>query len=152
MIPSLNEIGLLPPGEHPATWDELQAWMAAHAYSARRLELLDRLRRVCDDELRTIYAGWPLIVAGSCFSDKEKPGDIECTLDVRAADESLRQRATLHWLQRHDTIKQFEVDYYPSLSEDWNLRRYFGYLGPKSAALKSLDERDPRGTVLLSHW
>lgn len=126
--------------------------MGAHAYPARRLEFVDLLHEICENEFRVIYAGCPLVVAGSCLSDKEHPGDVECTFEARWASENVRQRALMHWFGRHQAIKQLGVDYYPTLTDDRNLRAFFSYLGPKSAALKSLDERHLRGTVLLSEW
>jgi hypothetical protein len=72
MIPPLTDEGLLPPGVHYASWDELED---RFGYSAWRKHLISGLRRaakaLAEAGCKTLY------VDGSFVTDKEFPGDFD---------------------------------------------------------------------------
>ena len=69
MIPSFDEGGNLPPGIHPATWDEI---VERYATNERREQLLDGLRAAIDS-LHAAGCG-RVYLNGSFITDKDAPG------------------------------------------------------------------------------
>jgi hypothetical protein len=151
VIPPLDARGLLPPGVHDATWAELALWFAG---DLRRTRLQASLRRCLDSELRP--PGWdcyPIVVAGSCLSDKPDPADIEVSLIATSAPDNVQSAIVLHFVRRKTSIKAtYEVDYYPTLPGEHDFQRFFQYVGEKTAADKQLSSKDLRGVVRLIAW
>lgn len=81
MIPSFDERGNLPPGIHPATWDEI---VERYATNERRGQLLNGLRGAIVS-LRA--AGCPRVhLDGSFVTDKERPGDFDACWEAGGVD------------------------------------------------------------------
>jgi len=77
VIPSFDERGNLPPGIHPATWDEI---VERYATNERREQLLDGLR-VAIESLHA--AGCSRVYLDCSFiTDKELPGDFDVDFDA----------------------------------------------------------------------
>ena len=76
MIPAFDAGGNLPPGIHPASWDEI---VTRYAINARRRELadglLDALRSLKGAGCRTAY------LDGSFVTAKDLPGDFDALLE-----------------------------------------------------------------------
>jgi hypothetical protein len=81
VIPALTATGLLPPGEHPATWDEL---LATFGTNPHRILLLGGLRAGLES-LRAAGCSraW---VDGSFVTLKDQPGDIDVLYDDAGLD------------------------------------------------------------------
>ena len=86
-IPPLDPVtGLLPPGEHEATWDEIEEQFG---WNLRRRQLLDGLA-----EGLAIFAGagcsrvW---LNGSFVTDKDEPGDFDCVWSITGVDRNTLQ-------------------------------------------------------------
>ena len=81
MIPPLRDDGLLPPGIHWASWDELSERFGTNPW--RRL-LLSGLRAALEElgraGCRTLY------VDGSFVTDKVQPGDYDACWDMLGVD------------------------------------------------------------------
>jgi hypothetical protein len=76
MLPDFTTEGLLPPGEHPATWDEI---LGRFGWNPRRQVLLSGLAAALIP-LRS--AGCPrLFLDGSFVTSKELPGDYDAAWD-----------------------------------------------------------------------
>ena len=81
MLPSFMDNGCLPPGMHPASWEEVAERFGG---SAHRERLLDGLLRAATN-LRA--AGARVIwLDGSFTTDKEEPSDWDGVWDPRNAD------------------------------------------------------------------
>lgn len=84
MIPELTEEGVLPPGIHEASWDELEA---TYGYSLHRRRLLQGLRRAAKSlaqaGCRTLY------IDGSFTTSKQVPGDFDACWDAGGVDPNL---------------------------------------------------------------
>lgn len=153
MIPALDSRGLLPVGKHASTWVELQTYFSG---DQRRLDLIVNAKRFALDILRHDFAGSPLFLAGSTFSDKSYPGDIEMTITVglvQLIGGKLRQATDLQ--SKHNDIKAtYEVDFYVSLglpgANDFS--EFFQYVGEKTAAVKHLHSKDKRGIIEVKKW
>lgn len=150
MIPPLDARGLLPPGIHPATLDEIDRL----ADNARRRWLADGLRRFVERELTPWAKGLVLDVGGSYFSDKAAPDDIEATLRVplgRAAELAARLCAIGDTAGHLRIWREYRLDFYVTIEGLGNdFSAFFQYVGPKAAAIKHLMPRDPRGIVRLT--
>ena len=92
-LPPFTESGVLPPGIHPATLDELEARFGSGS----------ELRRVQVESLRWLVAlarragVRRFVIDGSFVSDIEEPNDVDCVLlidPVDAHDPSALTRST----------------------------------------------------------
>lgn len=79
--------GLLPPGEHEAGWDEIQARLG---WNARRRQLLDGLA----EGLAILgEAGCVRVwLNGSFVTSKDEPGDFDCVWSPSGVDRAQLQR------------------------------------------------------------
>lgn len=89
-IPQLDSNGLLPPGVHDCTLDEIGNTFGRFARSDRRIHLTRRLKEYLADVSAAGIGKW-LYVDGSYVTDKDEPGDIDLLLilkdDVRLDQE-----------------------------------------------------------------
>lgn len=84
MIPPHTPDGLLPPGIHDATWDEV---VARFGGTKHRDRLIAGLKEALD-ELK--IAGCPRVyIDGSFVTAKEKPGDFDLCYETRGVDPML---------------------------------------------------------------
>jgi len=82
VIPSFDPIsGLLPEGEHPATWDEL---IERFGWNPRRRQLLDGLAEAV--ELLSTAGCRRLWLNGSFVTAKEEPADFDACWDPNGVD------------------------------------------------------------------
>lgn len=144
-IPDLDHRGLLPSGTHVGSLDEIEARFCGNPH---RQALWARAREFIDMSLAPILNGCPLILAGSFFSDKQNPGDIEATVIIELIDANSLPLIRLGGA--HDTIHQgYGVDFYCTIRvpgyNDFSV--FFQYVGPKSATAKNLHPRELRGVV-----
>lgn len=152
MIPELDDRGLLPAGIHSGTWKEIEAiFQKDH----RRQKLINSARNFSSETLNPLHPA-PLYLAGSTFSDKPTPGDIEATIKVDPYQLSHEQLKLMIALQTsHDQIKDAtEIDFYVTLDVPGNndFSQFFQYVGEKTATLKNLEPKDKRGIVEVKTW
>ena len=81
MIPSFDEHGNLPPGIHPATWDEI---VERYATNERREQLMNGLRAA----IASLHAAGcsRVCLDGSFVTDKELPGDFDACWEAGSVD------------------------------------------------------------------
>lgn len=78
------DTGLLPPGEHEANWDEIEA---RFGWTLRRRQLLDGL---VDGLAVLAQANCSLVwLDGSFVTDKDEPGDFDCVWSPTGVDRQL---------------------------------------------------------------
>lgn len=152
MIPSLDNRGLLPPGVHSSTWQEVEA---SFGTDNRRKELIGNAKKLSCSTLSILFPA-PLILAGSTFSDKDRPKDIEATIKVDPKNVTKDQLVAAFQIQAmHDLIKEAtDVDFYVTMVTPGqnDLSLYFQYVGEKTAVLKNLKPKDKRGVVEVQKW
>ena len=91
-IPALSEQGLLPPGLHDCSLDELGARFGTFQESDRRCRLFEKLRRYIN-EAQIDGVIMDVIIDGSFVTDeKAAPNDIDLLVVLRA-DQRPRRRA-----------------------------------------------------------
>src|SRR5512132_1116397 len=83
-IPNLDHRGVLPPGLHACSLDEIQARFGSFQESDRRVRLHEELVRyaAAARDSRMIRA---LVVDGSFVTDKAEPGDIDLVIVLGGA-------------------------------------------------------------------
>lgn len=149
-IPSFTSQGLLPPGIHTCSRLDLQA---IFSFTDRRAHLLQRLDQ-CTGIMKQCALTGVLLIDGSFVTDKDHPGDIEVTLDVRQEPPEAQDRALLFYVRQHAALKLLDVDWYPTLpdnpSADFTL--FFQYAGEKTAAIKRCHPKSPKGIIRLTQW
>lgn len=152
VIPPFDQRGLLPYGIHLATWRELFAFFAG---DARRTNLITQARKFALAELSSSFGTCSLFLAGSSFSDKPHPSDIESTLVINPTTYPMAAVPGLLLQAEHDRIKlQYEVDFYVS----WDVPgandfcEFFQYVGEKTGIAKNLNPKDRRGIIEVKAW
>ncbi len=125
MIPAFDADGNLPPGIHPASWDEI---VTRYANNTRRRELLDG----CLDGLHSLkHAGCrTAYLDGSFVTAKELPGDFDVCWEVSGVDAGRLDRELLDLSNRRAAQKA----------------RYGGELFPAETAA------EPAGTTFLDYF
>ena len=156
MIPPLDNRGLLPPGVHRIdALDELPRRFCTNAHRWRLWDdVLAGLSEVCALLHQHPAPMTRLVMGGSFFSDKPTPADLEATLvfDAQTPGATCWQW-TLQHVQQHARLKErYRLDFYPSLPGHNDFGALFQYVGPKTAALKGLDDKDPRGVIEVITW
>lgn len=152
MIPPLDDRGLLPKGIHSGTWKNIES---AFSVDQRRELLISNAKDFSMGPLSLLHPS-PLYLAGSTFSDKIRPGDIEATIKIDPSQLSQQQLMLAFQLQSsHDAIKQAtEIDFYVTLDTPGanDFSQFFQYVGEKTAAAKNLQPKDKRGVVEVETW
>lgn len=155
LIPPLDHRGLLPPGVHITTLEQIPLAFCINDY---RWNLWDSVLTGLNELCNMIYC-YPehrpqLILGGSFFSDKLHPNDIEATLlyPVETPPEICWLISVSH-MEKHDALKQkYDLDYYPSLPNVNDFSVFFQYVGTKTAAAKGLYKKDRRGVLEVLSW
>lgn len=150
MNPLLDHRGLLPPGIHAIDWPAL----AEHFTRTPRREML---LQACRLFVQNHLSGLPgtLYLTGSFASDKTAPGDIDLTLraDIECCNADQLRRLILLDASHEQFMAQYEMDFYvtyPGSGSDFV--RFFQYVGPKSATIKQLDQKEERGIIEVMSW
>lgn len=111
MIPDFTDEGLLLPGVHEATLEELREKLG---FSRRRRDLIDGLERALTlmggCEVRRVY------LDGSFVTDKPRPGDIDECYDVEPGMDlqSMYPIWPLSHLNRAKSKAAFGVEFFPA--------------------------------------
>lgn len=150
-LPPLDHRGLLPKGEHPCRFSDIEQIFLHTPY---RSALYTSVRSFIDGPLKTAAPGLRLFLGGSFFSDKPLPADIEATVYLPVAPPD-RFSAVMGLFALHDHYKTANrVDFFPSLQMPGqnDFVKFFQYVGPKTASAKGLDERAGRGVVEVIQW
>ena len=111
MIPSLDERGNLPPGIHPATWDEI---VERYATNERRGQLMNGLRAA----IEWLHAAGcsRVYLDGSFVTDKEVPGDFDVRWEAGSVDPGLLDPVLLDFRDRRAAQKaKFGGELFPAL-------------------------------------
>jgi hypothetical protein len=83
-IPQFNEAGLLPPGVHDCTLDEVRVRLGVFQTSDRRPRLFAALQQLVD-EIRSAGTFRAMLINGSFVTSKPAPNDIDLILVLPAA-------------------------------------------------------------------
>lgn len=79
-LPALTDYGLLPPGVHDCTLDELAEVFGQFQHSTRRLTLLDKIRGFLSEAWK-VDEGVEVLIDGSFIMSKvDEPGDVDVIL------------------------------------------------------------------------
>lgn len=152
LIPALDDRGLLPEGVHSGTWNDIHASFATNEH---RVNLINNAKRFSVGSLSPLFPS-QLYLAGSTFSDKPHPPDIEATIKVDPLMLTADQALLVMQLQAaHFDIKAAtKVDFYVTLNHPGqnDFSQFFQYIGEKTAAAKGLNEKDKRGLVEVEQW
>jgi hypothetical protein len=154
-IPPLDARGLLPPGLHVADLESIPPIFCANGHRWRLWDAaLDGLDLLCPRATGAPGVRPSLVLAGSFFSDKAMPEDVEATLVFPAnTPASVCWNWTLQLPALHAMLKRdYALDFYPSLPGNNDFSLFFQYVGPKTAQAKGLAEKDPRGAIQCLNW
>lgn len=125
-IPAFQNNGLLPPGGHVCTWEEMSQKMG---FTERRKRLLVGLKRMFD-LLPEKHAVRRVIVNGSFAQDKANPEDIDLVIDVGELADGTPAQAVVDWVGEHARVLKAELwcDAYASdhafVEEYWVNRQF----------------------------
>lgn len=144
MIPDFDEHGLLPPGVHECTLEEIGQ---RFCWTDRRKDIFNGLCAFITRECRPRVS---VFVDGSFVRNKALPDDVDVVLELT----DLPADDVLHGLSiwfRHDEIKtNYNVDVWsrhPKFPNDLSI--FFQYLGDKAAAELCLPIKHPKGLLMV---
>jgi hypothetical protein len=131
-IPNLTKAGLLPPGIHDCTIEEIEQRFGGPPRSRRRALLLELSAYVSTIETATLAES--LIVAGSYVTSAAEPNDVDILLVLPALHEMSARLRPGHYnliararVQKHSSIDLFvapaESERYRELTEFFQLVR-----------------------------
>lgn len=148
MIRDFTEFGLLPAGIHTCT---LQQMHAVFGSGVRREQLLEGLTRcfrlMHDQQLQGV-----VLIDGSFVTDKERPDDLEVTLDVRNESRLAQDRALLFYDRRYVEVSRMGVDWYPTLPGKQDFTIYFQRVREETLAARRLPAGTLKGILRLDQW
>ena len=110
VIPSFDERGNLPPGIHPATWDEI---VERYATNERREQLIDGLRAA----INSLHAAGcsRVYLDGSFVTDKDEPGDFDACWEAGSVDPASLDLVLLDFCDRRTAQKtKFGGELFPA--------------------------------------
>jgi hypothetical protein len=146
----LDNRGLLPEGIHEANIQEIEK---AFCLSQYRQNLFEDLILFLQTEIQAV--GIDIYLAGSFFTDKPMPNDIEVTIPLNTnnlSDPAIKHIIDLGKPMEHSRLKaMYRVDFYITFEyAGYNdFRQFFQYVGEKTANVKGLNPQDKRGIVKL---
>jgi len=147
-LPDLDHRGLLPPGVHEGSLIEIGQRFCTNPHRQALWATVEQFLRL---SLLPLLNGRELILAGSFFSDKDLPEDIEATVIIDAIDVSDLPLIRLG-LSRDTIHRDYKLDLYLTLRvpghNDFSV--FFQYVGPKTAAAKNLLPEDLRGVIKVT--
>lgn len=154
-IPPLDNRGLLPEGVHCASLQDIEEWARTVPDVSRRLKLLNNLKRFIDTEISNKYhlSNFPIVLGGSFFTDKTRPGDIDLAIEIPEAqitnDEVCKN--AFKFQNQHSSFKNnYELDTYIFVKNGvYDFEDFFGYVGQKSGLVKGLPPKARKGTVRI---
>lgn len=156
MIPPLDERGLLPAGIHSCELADAERWASDDPHRrpiwAGLSAVLPTIRRPFT--IRGLLPP-PITLAGSYFSDKVAPGDIETVLALPlSCPPDVFVECYTCCQQNHDIWHaEQRVDYYVIIDGVGNdFRDFFQYVGIKTGAAKGLPAKARRGIVQVTTW
>lgn len=152
-IPKLNPFGYLPEGVHDATLSDVRSWANGVPDVARRHQLLENLDKFLEEVVRPL-GNYPIYLAGSFFSDKYTPGDIDFVFDIRSCtDSAVIGNVIISLVKRHKENKEkYEIDAYPNIYGNNNFAQFFSYIRQKEMVAKGLGPEVRRGIVRIEVW
>ena len=124
-IPPFNQYGLLPPGIHPASMEELAQKLA---FSPKRQDLIEQGLKPVSERLKALGVR-DIYVDGSFTTSKLSPGDIDGYVLTRVGS-ALESEVIAHYEEWKAT---YSVDLWPAytdepgeMSQDW-WQEHFGH-------------------------
>lgn len=129
-IPPLNSTGLLPPGVHSATLEEVRQHFASFQGSDRRIQLFRRLGGLVT-ELRRSGKFSAIVIDGSFVTAKPVPEDIDIIITLRPDhDWSVELGATDYALvSRREVRRRFGFDALLAIEHGREYERYVEFFG-----------------------
>lgn len=144
-IPPLLPSGLLPPGLHLASLEEVRGQFGRG--NDRRRELFEKLDRFLA-LARTFEIFRNVFLDGSFVTDKAAPGDVDAVLEMDKADlpRLLAHPNRLAILDARKVRSEYEIH----LFLDTRMVTFFQRLRPEEAIVRNLDPTAERGILKVA--
>ncbi|MFC1610819.1 DUF6932 family protein [Myxococcota bacterium] len=124
----LDERGLLRPGIHDATFEDLKATFGRFQTSAQRIRLCNQIQQYLE-ELESIDFMSTIIVDGSFVTSKEEPNDVDIILVLRADHDLSRELKPFEQnaVSSRRIRKRYDLDVLVARDGGAELDEYLGY-------------------------
>lgn len=143
-VPKFNKYGLLPAGIHICTLGEIQE---IFCWNIQRQAIWNGLIEFLR-YLKSMDLAYPVYLDGGFSTDKDYPEDIDLAHDVTAAMGYNQYRSAKLFMQHRNSIKQsYHVDFCTNLPGNNDFASFFQYAGPKTALIKGLNKKTPKGIL-----
>jgi hypothetical protein len=148
MIPAFDDHGLLAPGIHDCTLQDIGAELC---WNSHRSTLFSGLNDFLSKEWVPLGLECDIIIDGSFVRKKAEPEDIDLVIDLSAIVSQKGLAAAVMLRLQHERIKQdYHCDLWakhPLIPND--LIQFFQYLGDKGAADLRLLPKTPKGVLRI---
>ena len=151
-VPPLNEHGLLPPGVHDCTLDEIKQTFAQPGANTRREELWSKLVSFLD-WISSFVVFKRVYIDGGFVTNKESPKDIDIVFEMPFPSSQVLYRMDQRVFDRDYVDREFKLDVYfwwpgvPTPPHD--LRLFFQYLKPEEIARRGLNPAQKKGILCV---
>jgi len=142
-IPSFNSNGLLPPGLHLATWDEIQTTFGSTGHR----QVLLRLLRIALRELKKCGCG-EAYIDGSFVTAKSTPSDYDMCWKAAGVDDSKLDPVLLDFSKGRKAMKaKYGGDIFPAEFQEGTSGKLFRDFFQIDKATGS-----PKGIIQIDLW
>jgi hypothetical protein len=146
-IPDFDNHGLLPGGVYDCNAADIRN---RFAWNPKREALFNNLERCLAAEVRPSFPD-PVLIDGSFVTDKADPEDTDIVLDVTAAPPARMIEALLFQKAHQARLwTDYGVHFWVDLiGSPFEFSAFFQYIGIKTAHLKGLHPKHPKGILRL---
>ena len=143
-IPPLKDYGLLPPGIHECTLDEVRLLFVTDDSNFKRWELL----LAFINWIHPLHFFKSIYIGGSFITDKEDPNDIDIVLEIPSPDPKLLQSFNEKVFDHNYIKNQFKLDVYLWWSDaPGDMRLFFQYIKPDECMRHGLNLDTKKGIL-----
>jgi len=152
----MQESGLLPPGIHEASMDEVRERFA-HKPNSHRGFLFSGLVKFLNvlEGLGHISAVKSILIDGSFVTDKPAPGDIDIVLEIKPETTVEKLNSLFHLLDRESTKQQYGLEAFPYLPGMPNdIRGFFQYIREQEAVSRGIEwmqKKPQKGIIRIAY-
>jgi hypothetical protein len=145
-IPALSDQGLLPAGRHPCALSDIPQVFCWNPY---RKQLWEQFQAFWGWYQPQRWAG-QIYLNGGFVTDKPEPEDIDMVTDLSGLDDARAYQALLYMAQNQQKIfDTFKVHFWFNLPGNNDFAAFFQYVGIKTAAIKGIHAKYPKGILRI---
>lgn len=145
-IPALTDQGLLPAGRHPCSFAEIPP---VFCWNTHRTQLWEGFEEFWGWYRPQRWSG-QIYLNGGFVTDKPEPEDIDMVTDLAGLSEADQMQALLFMSKNQNFIfEKYKVHFWFNFPGFNDFASFFQYAGVKTAAIKGIDAKHPKGILRI---